>query len=146
MGRRGSLTNKTMSRRDFLRLGGAGLAGAALLGVPGCGGGGGGGQSGSATNLVFSFGPDDSGALQGVVDRFNERYQGDIQVEYRKMPSDTGTYFNQLRTELQSGASPIDVIGGDVVWPAQLAANGWILDLSDRFTESMRSDFVDAAI
>jgi multiple sugar transport system substrate-binding protein len=135
-----------MSRRDFLKLGGAGLAGAALLSVPGCGGGGGGGQSGGATNLVFSFGPDDSGALQGVVDRFNERYQGDIQVEYRKMPSDTGTYFNQLRTELQSGASPIDVIGGDVVWPAQLAANGWILDLSDRFTGSMRSDFVDAAI
>ncbi len=66
-----------------------------------------------------------------VVNRFNEEYQGEIQAEYRKMPSDTGTYFNQIRTEFQSGASPIDVIGGDVVWPAQLAANGWILDLSN---------------
>ncbi|HEX2182217.1 MAG TPA: hypothetical protein VHH10_08015, partial [Rubrobacteraceae bacterium] len=29
-----------LSRREFLRIGGAGLAGAALLGVAGCGGGG----------------------------------------------------------------------------------------------------------
>ena len=135
-----------LSRRDFLRLSGAGLAGAALLGTAGCGGGGGGGQTGGVTNIVFSFGPDDSGTLTEVVNRFNEEYQGEIQAEYRKMPSDTGTYFNQIRTEFQSGASPIDVIGGDVVWPAQLAANGWILDLSDRFTEDMRSDFVGAAI
>jgi trehalose/maltose transport system substrate-binding protein len=140
-----ALTERAMSRRDFLKLGGAGLAGATLLGVPGCGGGGG-EQAGSATKLVFSFGPDDSGTLTEVVNRFNDKYQGEIQAEYRKMPSDTGTYFNQLRTEFQSGASPIDVIGGDVEWPAQLAANGWILDLSDLFTESMRSDFVDAAI
>ena len=28
----------TLSRREFVRLGGAGLAGAALLGVTGCGG------------------------------------------------------------------------------------------------------------
>ncbi len=30
---------RTVSRRDFLRLGGAGLAGATLLGAAGCGGG-----------------------------------------------------------------------------------------------------------
>ena len=38
-----------LSRKDFLRLGGAGLAGAALLGVAGCGGG---GQSGG-NELIF---------------------------------------------------------------------------------------------
>jgi peptide/nickel transport system substrate-binding protein len=35
-----------LSRRDFLKISGAGLAGAALLGVAGCGGGGGGGEQG----------------------------------------------------------------------------------------------------
>lgn len=35
-----------LTRRDFLKISGAGLAGAALLGVAGCGGGGGGGQQG----------------------------------------------------------------------------------------------------
>ncbi len=134
-----------LSRRDFLRLSGAGLAGAALLGGTGCGRGGG-GQASGVTNLVFSFGPDPSGTDPEVIKRFNEEYEGEIQAEIRQMPSDTGAYFNQLRTELQSGSSPIDVIGGDVTWPAQLAANGWILDLSDLFTEDMRSDFVDAAV
>ena len=33
----------------------------------------------------------------------------------------------------------MDVIAGDVVWPAQLAAAGYLLDLSDRFTAGMRS-------
>jgi len=139
------LVGRKMNRRDFLKIAGAGMAGAALLGAAGCGGGGQAG-GGGVTNLVFSFGPDDSGTLKEVVNRFNEEYQGEIQAEYRQMPSDTGGYFNQIRTEFQSGASPIDVIGGDVIWPAQLAANGWILDLSDLFTENLRNDFVDAAI
>ena len=35
-----------ISRRDFLKISGAGLVGASLLGVAGCGGGGGGAQQG----------------------------------------------------------------------------------------------------
>ena len=49
-----------ISRRDFLRLSGAGLAGATLLGVAGCGGGGtiqgGGGGGGGAGSDTFVFG------------------------------------------------------------------------------------------
>jgi multiple sugar transport system substrate-binding protein len=46
-----------LSRKDFLRLGGAGLAGAALLGAAGCGGGG----AGGGNDVIFSSGPDDTG-------------------------------------------------------------------------------------
>src|ERR687893_28439 len=49
-----------INRRDFLRLGGAGLAGATLLGVAGCGGGeqvgGGGGSGGSGGSATFTYG------------------------------------------------------------------------------------------
>ena len=145
-GRRGLVSGRRrLSRRDFLKLGGAGLAGAAMLGAAGCGGSTG-TQTKGVTNLVFSFGPDSSGSLQSVIDKFNKQYKGKIQVTYRQMPSDTDSYFNQLRTELQAGASPIDIIGGDVTWPAQLAENGWILDLSGRFKPQMRQKYVDAAI
>ena len=41
-----SLGTFRISRRDFLKISGAGLVGASLLGVAGCGGGGGGGQQG----------------------------------------------------------------------------------------------------
>ncbi|MGI8909020.1 MAG: ABC transporter substrate-binding protein [Rubrobacteraceae bacterium] len=57
--------NGTMNRRQFLRLSGAGFAGAALLGVAGCGGGGtisggqgGGGGGGSTNTFVFGRGAD----------------------------------------------------------------------------------------
>ena len=121
-----------LSRREFLRLGGAGLAGAALLGAAGCGGGG----EGGSNEITLSFGPDDTGTLPKLIDKFNQQNQGNFQVRIREMPSDTGAYFDQLRTEFQAGGGEIDVIIGDVIWPAQFAANGWIMDLTDRFNDT----------
>ncbi len=127
------MTNRQkISRRDFLKLGGAGLAGAALFGVAGCGGGG----QGGANELIFSWGPDDTGALTKMIEKFNQQNEGGLRVTYREMPSDTGQYFDQLRTEFQAGGGEIDIITGDVIWPAQFAAQGWIADLSDRFTDT----------
>lgn len=62
------------------------------------------------------------------------------------MPADSGQHFDQLNTEFQGGENSIDVIGGDVIWPAQFAANGYIADLSDRFAEEERQAFLPATI
>jgi multiple sugar transport system substrate-binding protein len=120
-----------LSRKDFLRLSGAGLAGAALLGAAGCGGGG-----SSSGEVIFSWTPDDTKTLPSLIKAFNSQNKGNFQIKFREMPSDTGQYFDQLRTEFQAGGGDIDVIGGDVIWPAQFAANGWIADLSDRFKDT----------
>ncbi|MCA1848076.1 MAG: ABC transporter substrate-binding protein, partial [Actinobacteria bacterium] len=125
-----------------LKIGGTGLAGAALLGTAGCGGGGG----GDSGNLILSHGPEESGVLRKQLDAFNQQHKGEIQVEWRQMPADTGQYFDQLRTEFQAGGGEIDVISGDVIWPAQFAAQGWIMDLSDRFPESQQQKFLPATI
>ena len=136
----GALGRRRFSRRQFLRIGGAGLAGTALLGAAGCGGGGGGGSG----DLVFAMGADTSGTLQNLIEKFNE--QADFQVNYREMPTDTGQFFDQLRTEFQAGGGEIDVIGADVIWPAQFAANGWILDVSDRFPEEDQQQFLEGPV
>lgn len=133
-----------ISRRDFLKISGTGLAGAMLLGVAGCGGDGGGEEG--VVEFTFSFGPDDSGSLTEVVNRFNQQFEGQYRANYREMPADTGQYFDQLRTEFQAGQNNIQLIGGDVIWPAQFAANGWIVDLSDRFPEDEREQFLDGPI
>jgi trehalose/maltose transport system substrate-binding protein len=133
---------RTLTRRGFLKAGGAGLAGAVLLGVSGCGGQ----QSAGATEIVFTASPDDTGTASKLVQRFNEQNKGNFRVVYREGAADTGQRFDQLRTEMQAGGKNLDVILGDVIWTAQLAANGWIADLSDRFTEEMRADFLPGSV
>ena len=142
-GERGIFVVRKISRREFLRVSGAGLAGAALLGSAGCGGGSG---QGGGSEIVFSLFPDPSGSVQALIDQFNQENQGNISVTLREMPADSGQHFDQLNTEFQSGEIGIDVIGGDVIWPAQFAANGYIADLSDRFSEEERNKYLPAVI
>ena len=145
-----SVAGKTLSRRDFLKLGGAGLAGAALLGTAGCGGGGG-GQGAGPAQIIFSFGPDESGTLQELVERFNREHEGEIRVEYREASRITDEYFRQLASDFGAGASPpIDVIGGDVIWASEFARNGWIEDVTRRaytdYQPRVPDAFLDAPI
>jgi multiple sugar transport system substrate-binding protein len=134
-----------ISRREFLRLGGTGLAGAALLGgsLAGCGGG---GEESGTTEITLTFIPDEAGGLANLIEGFNRQHRGEIQVKWREMPAASADYFEQIQAELQSGQSNVDVIGGDVIWPAQFAANGWILDLSDRFTGGMQQDYLEGPL
>ena len=138
----GVRAGRRINRRDFLKMSGAGLAGAALLGASGCGGGGGG-----SGNVIFSMGPDDEvKTYTKLVDKFNKQHKGEFQVTVREMPADTGQYFDKLRTEFQAGGGDIDVIGGDTIWPIQFAAQGWVQDLSDKFPEPEQNKFLPAPI
>jgi multiple sugar transport system substrate-binding protein len=142
-----ALSGRRISRRRFLELGGAGLAGAVLLGsgtLAGCGGSEQGG--GGAVGITFTFGPDASGGLQTLIDRFNEEHKGEIKVTWRTTPAASDEYFEQIKTQLQSGQATVDVIGGDVIWPAQLASQGFVLDLSDRFTAGMRKRHLEGPL
>ena len=129
----------SLSRRDFLRLGGVGLAGVALLGASACGGP-------AATNEVVLSYMGDSVPQVGLIKKFNERHKDGFRVTVRVMPSDYGEYFEQLETEFQVGGGGIDVILGDTIWMAEFAANDWISDLSGRFSAEERSAFVDGTI
>jgi multiple sugar transport system substrate-binding protein len=132
-----------LTRRDFLRVGGAGLAGAALLGAASCGGG---EQSGGATEIYFTSAPDESGTTEKLINMFNDKNKGKYKVIFRQGNADTGQRFDKLRTEMQAGGENIDVILGDVIWTAQLAESGWISDLSDRFTESQRKEYLPGSV
>src|SRR3712207_7128940 len=72
MGRGGARgpRSRALSRRSFLKMGGAGLAGAALLGAAGCGGG---RQGGGETELVFTASPDDTGTAGRLVERLDRK-------------------------------------------------------------------------
>jgi multiple sugar transport system substrate-binding protein len=100
----------------------------------------------ATVQMDFSFGPEDTGTVQSLVDEFNQQHPG-IRVKYREMPADTDRYHDRLRRMFDSGASGrIDVIGGDVIWPAEFASKGWIADLSGRFPQLEQDKFRDAPI
>jgi multiple sugar transport system substrate-binding protein len=128
---------RLLNRRDFL----AGLAGAALLGVAGCTSE----ESEGLARIVFSHG-EDSEILRDQIRRFNEHNRGTIEVALRLAPADSSQYFEKLRIEFQAGQADSDVISGEVIWPAQFAANGWISDLSGLFTADLREPYLPAAI
>jgi multiple sugar transport system substrate-binding protein len=131
---------RILGRRDFLKLSAGGLLGAVLLGAAGCAGED--KSGGGPVKLTFSHGPDESGTFQQQINEFNRLHEGEIEVHYREMPADTGQYFEQLRTEFQAGGGEIDVISGDVTWPARFAAQGWISDLSDLFIPEAREQYL----
>src|SRR5215218_3986209 len=135
--------SRGLSRREFLKVGGAGLAGAALLGAAGCGGG---EQSGGATELYFHAPTDTTGTTPKLIGQFNEKYKGKYKVIFQRGNSDTGQRLDKLRTQFQAGGEGIDIILGDVIWTAELAESGWIADLSDRFPESEQQAFLPGSV
>src|SRR5919112_3781587 len=129
-----------LSRRDFLRLGGVGLAGVAVFGTSGCSGGG-----ESSGKVVFTS-LDLPGSIPKLIDEFNEQNKGRFQVAYRAIALESQEYFDRLKTEFQAGGGETDVIVGNVPWTAEFAENGWIVDVSSRFPEDEQSKFVNGQI
>ena len=78
-----------LSRRDFLKVGGAGLAGAALMGTAGCGGVG--QQGGGASQLVFTSAPDHTETTQKLVQKFNDQNRGKYNVVFREATRTRGS-------------------------------------------------------
>src|ERR671917_464796 len=102
-------TKRTVSRKDFLRLGGAGLAGATLLGsgaLAGCGGGSqGGGEVVRFYTSTAETTSQEKSFIEIQVDGFNEKYPK-YTLEREAVPGDD--LRTTLKTRLQ-GNQPPDV-------------------------------------
>jgi raffinose/stachyose/melibiose transport system substrate-binding protein len=96
-------TRRTVSRKDFLRLGGAGLAGAALLGSVGCGGG----SSGDGKVIKMFVGTAETAALEResikLIDRFEEQ-NSKYTVDRESIPPDQVR--EVIQTRLRSEQPP----------------------------------------
>jgi multiple sugar transport system substrate-binding protein len=95
-------------------------------------------------DIVFSMGWLDPSFWQRVVQGFNRQHQGQIRVTYRNFKPDR--YFDELQRMFSGTGRRIDVIGGDLIWPAEFATKGWIADLSSRFPQSERQQFLPGTI
>ena len=95
---------RAVSRKDFLRLGGAGLAGAALLGTAGCGGG---SQGGGQVIRYFAAAPEtttqEKAYIEIQVDGFQEA-NPKYTLEREAVPIEDQRQV--IQTRLQSNTPP----------------------------------------
>jgi multiple sugar transport system substrate-binding protein len=118
-----------LTRRDFLKLSGAGMAGLGLLGIYGCGRGG-----GSSTGQVDWASWANSGEAERFreyTDHFMEQYPN-IQVTYTPTPN-FDDYHPKILTQLNGGTAPY-AFYADATWIAQFIKNGTIDKLNSLMT------------
>jgi raffinose/stachyose/melibiose transport system substrate-binding protein len=127
-------TMKAVSRRDFLKLGGAGLAGATLLGIAGCGGS----QQGGGEVVKFFTGTAETTAQEKAlieiqVDRFQEQYPK-YTLEREAVPTEDQRAV--IQTRLQS-ENPPDVFSYDTGpgFGGVLADAGLLRSLEDAYKQ-----------
>src|SRR4028119_2017031 len=128
------MVRRTVSRRDFLRLGGAGLAGAALLGTAGCGGSQGGGQVVKFLTFPAETTGQEKAYLEIQVDGFQEA-NPKYSLERETVPTEDQR--SVIQTRLQSNTPP-DVFTYDTGpgFGGVLADAGLLMPLDDAYKKN----------
>jgi multiple sugar transport system substrate-binding protein len=118
----------------------AALAAAVMFAIAGCGddddGGGGGSDAEKATqakasgDVTWCIGKDTTGAFGTVIDNFNKA-NPKANVKLLELPEDAGEQRRLQVQRLEAESPECDVLGTDVIWTAEYAAQGWLLDVSD---------------
>ncbi len=98
-------------------------------------------------NITFAFGPDDSGAIQHLIDQFNEQHQGEIHVAWKETSRLSNEFYREIEKDFATETPTMDVIGSDVVWTSAFAQQEWAQDISEKFYESYQTDdFLEASL
>ncbi len=122
------------------------LAATVVLTIAGCGSDDSGGDGGSSDaekatqakasgNVTWCIGKDTSGAFGTVVDGFNKA-NPKANVKLLELPEDAGEQRRLQIQRLQAKSTECDVLGMDVIWTAEYAGQGWLLDVSDSISKN----------
>jgi trehalose/maltose transport system substrate-binding protein len=140
---------------------GAILACAAV--AAGCGSSGGGSTSGSTVagvgnnaktvtpdmaknakgNVTWCIGKDTTGAFSQVVKLYNQ--QGQAHAKLIELPTSADQQHSQLVQREQAKSSECDVLGMDVIWTAEFAAQGWLRDVTPAIN-ARKSEFIPSTL
>jgi multiple sugar transport system substrate-binding protein len=141
------------------------LASAALI-AAGCGGsssnsnsGGGGNVSGNLNNaktvtpsmaqnpkgnVTWCIGKDTTGAFSQVVSLYNQAHPS-VHVKLLELPTSADAQRTQLVQRQQAKSSECDVLGMDVTWTAEFAAQGWLRDVTPAIN-ARQSEFIPSTL
>ena len=131
----------------------------ASLAIAGCGdddddgGDGGGGaaaDAGTVTqaraegDVTWCIGKDTTGAFSTVVEDFNEA-NPNANAELLELPTAADEQRRLQIQRLRAESPECDLLGLDVIWTAEYAAQGWLLDLTDA-VERRKDEFIPSTV
>ncbi|GEQ23263.1 sugar ABC transporter substrate-binding protein [Clostridium butyricum] len=102
-------------------------------------------DSSDKITLNFSFDQGVGKATQQIVDEFN-KIQDKIQVKTILLPQDTNQVHDDFVNKLASGDTSVDVMGLDVVYIAEFASAGWLMDLSSALDSSIKDTMLQGPV
>lgn len=116
-----------VSRRDFLKMGGAGLAGAALLGTSACGGG----SSSSELTFMFWGSSLEKEAITGMIEDFQDSHP-EIGVDGQYIAN---TQYDAKINSLIAADNAPDIAYMNTGMAGRLAEQGRLVNLEDHFDD-----------
>ena len=87
-------------------------------------------QAKASGDVTWCIGKDTTGAFKTVVDNFNKE-NPDANVELLELPESADEQRRLQIQRLRAESTECDVLGMDVIWTAEYAAQNWLLDISD---------------
>ena len=87
-------------------------------------------QAKASGDVTWCIGKDTTGAFGTVIDNFNKA-NPNANVKLLELPEDAGEQRRLQVQRLEAKSPECDVLGTDVIWTAEYAAQGWLLDVSD---------------
>jgi multiple sugar transport system substrate-binding protein len=119
------------------------------------GGGGGGEQTADAKkapapadkpegDINVCIGKDTSGIHTKLTEQFNEENPG-ANAKLVELPESADEQRTQMVQRLRAESAECDLLSLDVIWTAEFAAQGWLLDMTDQ-VEERKSDFIPSTL
>jgi multiple sugar transport system substrate-binding protein len=102
------------------------------------------GQARAEGDVTWCIGKDTTGAFSTVVENFNEE-NPNANVELLELPTSADDQRRLQIQRLRAESPQCDVLGVDVIWTAEYAAQNWLLDLTDA-VEQMGDTFIPSTL
>lgn len=97
--------------------------------------------------LVFTFGPDDTGTVKPLIKQFNKENKGVIHVTWKEGARSTDEFYQEILADFNSENPEIDIFCSDVIWTPALVADGMVEDVSEEFFAAYKpQDFIEASM
>jgi multiple sugar transport system substrate-binding protein len=95
-------------------------------------------------NVTWCIGKDTTGAFSQVVSLYNQQHPS-VHVKLLELPTSADAQRTQLVQREQAKSPECDVLGMDVIWTAEFAAQGWLRDVTPAIN-ARKGEFIPSTL